>query len=112
MSEIAKYALAASDIQTAVVSVLEDLTSDWDLDLDGGIGPETRLMGDLSFESIDVVQFIVSLEEKLEIKGIPFENLFMRNGDYVHELTIREIVDFLKSNLTCASVPDRTPCVG
>lgn len=91
--------LAEADIQPAVVSVLEDLTADWDLDLDGGIGPDTRLMNDLSFESIDVVQFIVSLEQRLETKGIPFENLFMRDGDYVHELTVREIVDFLKSNL-------------
>lgn len=100
MSTPADQAFAETDLHTAVVSVLEDLTADWDLDLEGGIGPETRLMNDLSFESIDVVQFVVSLEQKLGTKGIPFENLFMREGDYVHELTVQEIVDFLKSNLS------------
>lgn len=88
-----------SELEACVVGVLEELTADWDLDLDGGIGPDTRLMADLSFESIDVVQFVVSVEQKLGTKGIPFENLFMKEGDYVHELSVREIVDFLRSNL-------------
>jgi acyl carrier protein len=88
-----------ADLEGTVISVLNDLTADWDLELDGGIGPSTRLMADLAFESIDVVQFIVSLEQKLGRKGIAFENLFMRDGDYVHELTVEEIVAFLGKNL-------------
>lgn len=87
------------DLMKVVVEVLGVLTADWDLEMNGGIDSGTRLMADLAFESIDVVQFIVSLEQKLGRKGIPFENLFMQNGDYVHEITVAEIVDFLQSNL-------------
>lgn len=99
MSSTASAAFTRADLEEAVVEVLTDLTADWELDLDGGIGLGTRLMADLAFESIDVVQFIVSLEQKLGRKGIPFENLFMRDGDYVHELTVQEIVAFLEANL-------------
>jgi len=99
MSSTASAAFTTADLEGAAVDVLTDLTADWELDLEDGIGPGTRLMADLAFESIDVVQFIVSLEQKLGRKGIPFENLFMRDGDYVHELTVQEIVAFLEANL-------------
>ena len=100
MSNVNSGATAAMpELEAIVISVLQDLTVDWDLDLEHGITPDTRLMADLAFESIDVVQFIVSLEQRLGRKGISFENLFMRDGDYVHELTVREIVAFLQDNL-------------
>ena len=60
-----------------VVSILEDITGDWDLDLSGGIGPETRLIADLGFESIDVVQFVVAIEQRFQRRDLPFEQLLM-----------------------------------
>jgi acyl carrier protein len=56
-------------------------------------------MEDLAFESIDVVQLVVALEKNFERKGLPFEQLFMRDGDYVNELEVKEIVEFLHKNL-------------
>jgi acyl carrier protein len=56
-------------------------------------------MEDLAFESIDVVQLVVALEKNFERKGLPFEQLFMREGDYVDELEVKEIVEFLHKNL-------------
>jgi acyl carrier protein len=56
-------------------------------------------MEDLAFESIDVVQLVVALEKNFERKGLPFEQLFMRDGDYVDELEVKEIVEFLHKNL-------------
>jgi acyl carrier protein len=56
-------------------------------------------MEDLAFESIDVVQLVVALEKNFERKGLPFEQLFMREGDYVNELEVKEIVEFLHKNL-------------
>ncbi len=86
-------------IETGVISVLNNMTQDWDLELEGGIGPTTRLMEDLGFESIDVVQLAVSLEQHFGRKGLPFEKLFMRDGDYVDDLHVNEVVDFLSTNL-------------
>lgn len=86
-------------IQAQVITVLEDMTADWELEDGGQIEPETRLMEDLAFESIDVVQLVVALEKKFERKGLPFEQLFMREGDYVDELQVQGIVEFLDKNL-------------
>ena len=91
--------LSKETIQPRVISVLEEVTSDWDLDLADGIGPNTRLMEDLGFESIDVVQLVVSLEQAFERKSLPFEKLFMKDGDYVPELTVDQVTGFLAENL-------------
>lgn len=87
------------DIEAQVIAVLENMTADWELEDGGKIGTETRLMEDLAFESIDVVQLVVALEKNFERKGLPFEQLFMRDGDYVDELEVKEIVEFLHKNL-------------
>jgi acyl carrier protein len=91
--------LNKADIESRVIAVLKEMTADWDLEINGGIGPHVRLMRDLSFESIDVVQFVVSLEQNLNCKGIPFEKLFMRDGDYVEDLQVSEVIDFLHTQI-------------
>jgi acyl carrier protein len=88
-----------TEIQNNIVSVLNDMTQDWELELENGINAETGLMSDLAFESIDVVQLAVSLEQRFAKKGLPFEKLFMRDGDYVDEIYVNEVVDFIQGNL-------------
>lgn len=85
---------------TDVVDILNDLTSDWDTDFSGGISPDTRLIGDLLFESIDVVQFVVALEERFQRHDLPLEKLLMHNGRYVDELRVADIVDLLAQHLS------------
>jgi len=92
-------AMDKAGIQEKIVSVLNDMTQDWELDLANGLGGDTGLMKDLEFESIDVVQLAVSLEQSFDTKGLPFEQLFMRDGDYVDEIYVREIADFLQENI-------------
>ena len=87
------------DIQSQVINILQEMTADWEMEHDEVIEPETRLMEDLAFESLDVVQLVVALEKGLGRKGLPFEKLFMQDGDYVDEISVREIVDFLIENL-------------
>lgn len=87
------------EIQSRVIAVLEDMTADWELDSTEGIEPQTRLMEDLAFESIDVVQLVVAIEKEFDRKGLPFEKLFMHEGDYVDEILVKEVVDFLMENL-------------
>ncbi len=87
------------EILDSLVRILEDMTADWDMDLDDPIGEATRLMADLEFESIDVVQFIVAIEERFQQRGMPFEELLMEDGRYVDEITVRDTVDFLDRHL-------------
>lgn len=82
-----------------VILILENMTSDWDLGYDGRIGPETCLISDLTCESIDIVQFVVALEEAFHRRDLPFERLLMADGRYVDDLTVNDVVDFLEANL-------------
>lgn len=91
--------ISKSAIQNDLFEILRDMMRDWDLDLDDGIGPETRLIADLEFESIDVVQLVVAIEERYGRGGLPFEELLMEDGRYVDEIVIGDVVDFLHQHL-------------
>ena len=82
-----------------LIAMLEEITSDWDLAFSGGIGPETRLIADLQFESIDVVQLVVAIEERFQRRDLPFEKLLMTDGHYVEELHVSQVADFLHAAL-------------
>lgn len=82
-----------------LVALLEDLTGDWEIDFSGEIGPNTRLIGELGFESIDVVHLIVTLEERFGRQDLPFQDLLMRDGRYVSDLRVGELSGFLQTHL-------------
>jgi len=82
-----------------LVGLLESLTRDWELDPGCRITPESRLMGDIGAESIDIVMLIVAIEEHFEHPGLPFEDLLMVDGRYVEDLTVDEIAGFLHDHL-------------
>ena len=87
-------------ILSALVEILEDMIADWDMDLDDPLGANTRLIIDLGFESIDVVQFIAAIEEHYRNRTIPFEELVMKDGRYVDEIVVSDVVSFLMQHLT------------
>ena len=87
------------DILKNIVGILGDMTEDWDMDYSGGINADTRLIGDLAFESIEIVQLMVAIEQKFNLKNIASEKLLMRDGHYVPELRVSEIVNFLAGEM-------------
>jgi len=89
-------------IEEKVIAVANETVADWGLDLPGGITRDTRLVQDLNFESIDIVQFAVGIERAFDRKGLPFERLFMKDGAYVEDLSISEVTAFLCTELTAA----------
>ena len=84
-------------------ALIEDFTQDWDEDFDGPLGADTRLLADLGFESIDIIQFIVAIEEDFGLRKIPFETLLMQDGRYVDDLSIGQIAAFLAPHLVAAA---------
>ncbi len=89
-------------ILSFAVETLNEMTSDWDNEYDEPIGPKTKLIGDLAFESIDVVQLIVAIEEEFQSRSLSFEQLLMKDGRYVDEIVVEELVEFLDSQLNTA----------
>jgi len=87
--------LTKEAVQERVERILHDMTEDWDLESDGEISLETRLIEDLGFESIDVMQLLVSIEQEFDSREIPFIELVMIEGRYVDDLSVKQIVEFL-----------------
>jgi acyl carrier protein len=96
---VAEVRLDDDAILQSVIGILEDTTGDWDLEFSGGIRSDTRLIADLAFESIDMVQFVVALEEKFMRRDLPFEKLLMVDGRYVDDLSVAEVTKFLEDQL-------------
>jgi acyl carrier protein len=86
-------------ILSDLIEMLQELTSDWDLVFAGAISGDTRLIGDLAFESVDVVHLMVAIQERYARQDIAFEDLLMANGRYVTDLRVAQIADFLKTAL-------------
>lgn len=90
---------AEGSVQESIKSILEDVTQDWDLDLEEGIGPSTKLVEDLSFSSIDIIHLVVAIEEHFNRPKMGFEDLLMEDGRYVDDLAVSELVQFVEQRL-------------
>lgn len=91
--------LSKDAILKSMVDIVKEMTADWDTGFEGELGTGTRLIGDLSFESIDVVHLVVAIEQRFGRRDLPFEELLMKDGRYVDELTIGAAVEFLNRHL-------------
>lgn len=79
----------------ALIELLEDFTQDWDHESEGAMDRQTRLFADLGFESIDIIQLGVAIEEDISHKKLHFDKLLMKDGRYVDDLSIGQIADFI-----------------
>lgn len=91
--------MTREEIEQNICKLIETMTEDWDTDFEGEINLDTRLIDDLAFESIDVVQLVLQIETYYNRKDLPFETLLMNDGQYVEDLTLRQVVDFLEKQL-------------
>lgn len=91
-----------AEITRVIVDILEDLTQDWGLDLDEPVGPESRLVEDLEFASVDIIQLCVAIEEHYENNKMGFQDLLMVDGRYVDDLKVKQFADFVTSKITGA----------
>lgn len=61
---------------------------------------DTRLLADLGFESIDIIQLVVAIQEEILRRKLSFDRLLMKDGRYVDDLSIGQIADYLAVNET------------
>lgn len=90
--------LLRDSVQGTVIAVIEDLIQDWGLDLAGGVNSSTRLVANLEFASVDIIQLCVALEECYARK-FGFQSLLMHEGSYVGDLSVAQIAQFIQSRL-------------
>lgn len=85
-------------IETTVIDIVADLVQDWGVDLNGGISGRTLLVADLEFASVDVIQLCVAIEEHYNCK-MGFQDLLMKDGRYISDLSVTQMVEFLDGRL-------------
>jgi len=91
---------SSADITERLTRTLEEFVEDWGVS--EGITPQTTLVGDLEFDSIDVIQLVVAIESEFNNRKLGFQELLMREGRYVDDLSVAEISAFLETRLVHA----------
>ena len=80
-------------IQTAILELLADMTSDWDLE-EEELGGQTRLSADLGFSSVDMLELLASIDMKYKRK-LRYDRLILQEGRYINELTVDHLAAFV-----------------
>ena len=91
-------ALTHEAIEKVLIDIIEDLIQDWELYLDNGVTGDTLLVNDLDFASVDIIQLCVAIEQYYDRK-MGFQELLMKDGSYISDLSITQMVDFIGKRL-------------
>lgn len=86
-----------STTMDTVITTIESLVQDWDVD--EPVGPDTRVVADLGFESIDLIQMVAALERAFRLTGRSLVDMLVADGQYVDDLSIGQITDGIASRL-------------
>jgi acyl carrier protein len=87
-----------SPAEDKVFSILAEFAEEWGLD-DLEIGSDTRLKADMSFESADIMQLFLGIQEAFPYVTLRFQSLIMSDGKFVEDLTAREVIVFVNTEI-------------
>ncbi|MEO8124035.1 MAG: acyl carrier protein [Burkholderiales bacterium] len=86
-----------------VIAIVDDLTQDWGLERDAPSGAETMVAADLEFASVDIIQLCVALEQCYG-RRFGFQDLLMKNGSYVGDLSLGQFAAFVDLKINSEGV--------
>ena len=86
-------------VAEAVLEIVKETTQDFESEFGGDITIDTHLGTDLGFESVDMVEMFVGIEQKFERRDLPVQKLIGEKKQY-YDFTVKDIVDFL-----CQALP-------
>lgn len=92
----------AKEITQAIVDILNETIEMYELPK-VEITRATQLSGSLGFTSIDMMHVLASVDMRFSTH-LPYDSLIMKNGQYISDLSVGEIADFVEENLQNASV--------
>ncbi len=94
--------LSSTQIQEQTIAIVDEFTEDWDLDIDDSVTLQTQLIEDLQFGSLDFVRLVVVIEDEFQQK-IGFQNLLLQDGEYIDDLSILQLTEFIEHQLNSNS---------
>jgi acyl carrier protein len=81
-----------------VLEILRDKIKKLDSGFSGALTEETRMFGDLDFESVPFVEFCMAVGKHFQ-KKLPFQSLVFRNGQF-QDFSVGELITFLEEHLS------------
>ena len=84
-------------VEEEVMGLIKNVTQDWDYSKP--ITSETLLFSELGFESLDAVVFGTAIQKHFQ-KQMPFAELLAELGKESRDLSISELVDFVRTQLS------------
>lgn len=85
------------NVESRIIGLLEQFVEEWGVD--HKISSQSAIVADLEFESIDIIQLVVAIEQRFQRRNMGFDELLMKNGRYVDDLTVRQISQFVAAKL-------------
>ncbi len=86
--------LEVVQIEERIKATVAEFVADWGLN--AAIRRETKLVEDLEFDSIDVIQLVIEIEKSFGSRNLGFQELLMQDGRYVEDLSVGDISDYLQ----------------
>lgn len=87
-----------------VMSLIDELSGDWEYD--GSITPETRFLGDLGLESLDLVVLGTMIQHRYG--QLPFAEYYAEVGQRPvadRDVTVADLVTFISENRIASPEP-------
>jgi hypothetical protein len=82
-------------ILTLVMQTITEMLRDEDRIFASPLTPQTLLVADLDYKSLDIVMLIGYLNRQLGLIDIPFEQLLFIHGRPVADLSLQTLADFM-----------------
>lgn len=90
-----------SQCWTAIVDTLTQLLEENGEEA-GELTPDTWLNADLGLSSVDAIHLMILLEDRLA-NPLSFEKLAVRDGEYVEDIQLSQLWDFVADSLGAAA---------
>jgi acyl carrier protein len=90
--------MTRDQLRSDVLSILREKVSKVDSDFSGVLTEETRIVGDLDFESVMIVELCMAIGKHLR-KKVPFQNLVFQDGQF-QDFSVGQLLTFLEGHLT------------
>ncbi len=94
----AECAWTRDQLRTDVQEILREKIKKLNSDFSEPLTEETRIVGDLDFESVIIVEFCMAIGKHFR-KKLPFQDLVFQNGKF-QDFTLGQMLTFLEDHLT------------
>jgi acyl carrier protein len=89
--------MSNTEVQAEVISIIRDMQDMYGIEV-GDLLRETRLVADLGLSSVTIMHLLASVDMKFQ-KRLPFMDLVRHGDEYVADLTLGNLVDFVQARL-------------